>query len=91
MPIRARARNCDHGKEKIRTKNLTLSIRTMPLEALLANYEDLQRLERLEAAGHFRPGFAKYSRTACIKTLVRIFELAVSDLFIPYAGPTVTH
>jgi hypothetical protein len=62
----------------------------MPLEALIANYEDLRRLRRLEAAGHFQLGFAEYARIACIRTLVRVFELAMVDLFIPYAGPTVT-
>ena len=62
----------------------------MTLEGLIANYEDLKRLERLEKEGHLKPGFALEARRSLLRYLVRIAQLSAVFALIPYVGPTVT-
>lgn len=62
----------------------------MTLEGMIANYEDLQRLRKLEKEGHFKPGFANQARDRVLGYLGRIAALASVFSFIPYCGPTVT-
>ncbi|GEM_PF-3159779 len=61
----------------------------MDLGGVIAHYEDLRRLKRLERAGYFKPGFAAEARNAVLRYLVRMFELRAVFCLIPYPGPTI--
>lgn len=62
----------------------------MTVEALIANAEDLARIQRLADAGHFAPWFPAYSRKAVMRCMGRVMALAITYRLIPYPGPVVT-
>lgn len=62
----------------------------MTPEAIIANAEDLARIERLTWEGRFAPWFPTYSRQRATAYMIRIMTLRIRYAFKPYPGPVVT-
>lgn len=62
----------------------------MTWESIIANAEDLGRIQRLADAGHFAPWFPAFARNHAAAYMWRVWMLALTSRFRKYPGPTVT-
>lgn len=62
----------------------------MTLEGVIANAQDLERIQRLTDAGCFAPWFPAYARSHATLYVMRIWWLAAKHYLRHYPGPTVT-
>jgi len=62
----------------------------MSFEAVLANMQDLERIQRLADAGYFALWFPEYSRRAAMRYVAHVTALAMVYRIFPYPGPVVT-
>lgn len=62
----------------------------MTPEAIWANLQDLERIQRLANQGHFACWFPAYARHHALMYVLRILRLKLQYAVEPYPGPTVT-
>lgn len=69
--------------------HFTAILAPMTLEAAWANFEDLERIQRLANADHFAPWFPAYARHHATLYMMRILTLKIRYALRAYPGPMV--